>query len=146
MADGEAPQQRGGFLSRLIPAALWPLLLAVLPHRHASPPRRSARVAGAAAASSAPLAPLPPNLVFALIPVDTRLHCREVCRGWRAALSDASYWKELDLSDTSGVAARITPALLFAASRLAGASFAMLAPSLRLTRAALLHRRRPGVA
>jgi len=31
------------------------------------------------------------SLVFALLPVDSRLRCREVCRGWRAFLADARH-------------------------------------------------------
>jgi len=61
-----------------------------------------------------PLLPELISLVFALLPVDSRLRCREVCRGWRAFLSDARHWQVLDLSLTSGVARR-TLALLRAA-------------------------------
>jgi hypothetical protein len=43
--------------------------------------------------------------VLALLPVDTRLRCREVCRGWRDALSDNGLWTRLDLSEASGDAA-----------------------------------------
>jgi hypothetical protein len=43
--------------------------------------------------------------VLALLPVDQRLRCREVCRGWHAALEDRSQWARLDLSAGSGVAA-----------------------------------------
>jgi len=46
---------------------------------------------------------------------NSRLRCREVCRGWRAFLADARHWQVLDLSLTSGVARR-SPALLRAAS------------------------------
>jgi hypothetical protein len=51
---------------------------------------------------------LPPALVLAivaLLPVDQRLRCREVCRAWCAALADVSVWTRLDLSAGSGVAA-----------------------------------------
>jgi hypothetical protein len=99
------------------------------------PPRRSARVAAGAAATAAPLAPLPQSLVravFARVPVDTRLRCREVSHGWCDTLSDAAFWTELDLSDGSGVVARVTPKLLRAAARLAGApSFIVLLRSAR---------------
>ena len=64
------------------------------------------------------LAPLFPELValvFQRVPVDTRLRCREVSRGWRAFLADARHWQVLDLSLSSGVARR-SPALLRAAS------------------------------
>ena len=47
-----------------------------------------------------PFAPLPHDLValiFRLLPVDTRLRCREVARGWRDALEDHRLWAELDL-------------------------------------------------
>jgi len=50
--------------------------------------------------------------------VDSRLRCREVCRGWRAFLTDARHWQVLDLSLSSGVARR-SLALLRAASVLA---------------------------
>jgi len=63
----------------------------------------------------APLFPELASLVFALLPVDSRLRCREVCRGWRAFLADARHWQVLDLSLSSGVARR-TLALLRAAS------------------------------
>jgi len=64
------------------------------------------------------LAPLFPELIsaiFAQLPVDSRLRCREVCRGWRAFLADARLWQVLDLSLSSGVARR-SLALLRAAS------------------------------
>jgi hypothetical protein len=116
------------------------------------PPRRSARAAASAAATAAPLSPLPQSIVravFARVPVDTRLRCREVSHGWCNTLSDAAFWTELDLSDASGVVARITPKLLRAAARLGGASV-LLSSALRaqcLTRTAPPpRRRRPGVA
>jgi len=62
-----------------------------------------------------PLFPELASLVFAQLPVDSRLRCREVCRGWRAFLADARHWQVLDLSLSSGVARR-TLALLRAAS------------------------------
>jgi hypothetical protein len=83
------------------------------------PPRRSARVAAVAERQSSALAPLPYALVlyiFSLLPVDQRLRCAEVSRGWRAVLSDASLWLRLDLSAASGVA-RATEALLCAATK-----------------------------
>jgi len=64
------------------------------------------------------LAPLFPELValvFQRVPVDTRLRCREVSRGWCAFLADARHWQVCDLSATSGVARR-TLSLLRAAS------------------------------
>jgi hypothetical protein len=41
--------------------------------------------------------------IFSLLPVDCRLRCAEVCRGWRAVVSERSVWTRLDLSATSGV-------------------------------------------
>jgi hypothetical protein len=70
------------------------------------PPRRSARVAGVAERATTALSPLPLAIVlhiFSLLPVDCRLRCLEVCRGWRAVLSERSLWTRLDLSATSGV-------------------------------------------
>jgi hypothetical protein len=75
----------------------------------------------AAAQHAAPaLAPLPHALVLhilSLLPVDTRLHCAEVCRSWRAALEERSLWLRLDLS-ASGVSPKreTTNALLHAAA------------------------------
>ena len=70
------------------------------------------------------LGPLPPALcrsVFKLVPVDTRLRCREVARAWRDHVSDRSLWTRLDLSAAGGVAPeRVTVALLNAAVARAG--------------------------
>jgi len=63
----------------------------------------------------APLFPELASLVFAQLPVDSRLRCREVCRGWRAFLADVRFWQVCNLSATSRVARR-SPALLRAAS------------------------------
>jgi len=63
----------------------------------------------------APLFPELASLVFAQLPVDSRLRCREVSRGWRAFLADVRFWQVCDLSAASGVARR-SPALLRAAS------------------------------
>jgi hypothetical protein len=69
---------------------------------------------------------LPPALwhaLFALLPVDQRLRCREVCRAWCAALEERSLWTRLDLSAGSGVAAAQlanTTGLLAAAALRAG--------------------------
>ena len=63
-----------------------------------------------------PFAPLPHELaalIFKLLPVDTRLRCREVSRGWRDALEDHTLWNALDVSRASGVV--FTLALLRAA-------------------------------
>jgi bacterioferritin-associated ferredoxin len=87
------------------------------------PPRRSVRVAAVAERQSSALAPLPHALalyIFSLLPVDQRMRCAEVCRGWRAALSDASLWLRLDLSLASGVARATNALMLAAAARTAG--------------------------
>jgi hypothetical protein len=89
------------------------------------PPRRSSRLQAAAAPARDPFAALPLALalaLFALLPVDQRLRCSEVCRGWRALLSDVSPWLRLDLSPAGGVArTAATNALLrAAAARAAG--------------------------
>jgi len=80
--------------------------------------KRALREAETEALKQLVLAPLFPelaSLVFALLPVDARLRCREVSRGWRAFLADARHWQVLDLSLSSGVARR-SLALLRAAS------------------------------
>jgi hypothetical protein len=41
--------------------------------------------------------------IFSLLPVDCRLRCAEVCRGWRSVLSERSLWTRLDLTAESGV-------------------------------------------
>jgi hypothetical protein len=87
------------------------------------PPRRSARVAAVAERESSALPPLPLALVLhilSLLPVDARLRCREVCRGWRAVLLERSLWLRLDLSKASGLAHPATDALLRAATARAG--------------------------
>lgn len=56
------------------------------------------------------------HAIFLLLPVDTRLRCREVSRGWHACLSNPELWQLCDLSDKSGVARR-TIALLRAATK-----------------------------
>ncbi len=95
------------------------------------PPRRSARVAAVVERQSTALAPLPHALVlliFSLLPVDQRLRCLEVCKGWYATLNERSLWTRLDMSATAGLARRTTEALdwkpSFALRRLAlAASF-----------------------
>jgi hypothetical protein len=92
------------------------------------PPRHSALVAEVVERQTsrrrAQLAPLPYALVlaiFSLLPVDQRLRCAEVCRGWRAALSDVSLWLRLDCRLASGLARFATDGLLrAAAARAAG--------------------------
>jgi hypothetical protein len=89
------------------------------------PPRRSARVAAVVERESSALPPLPLSLalaIFALLPVDQRLRCREVCRGWRAVLTEISLWRRLDLS-ASGISPGREPTsalLRAAAARAAG--------------------------
>jgi hypothetical protein len=62
------------------------------------------------------------HLVFALLPVDQRMRCAEVCPSWRVMLQERSLWLRLDLSEASGGLARpATNALLrAAAARAAG--------------------------
>jgi hypothetical protein len=70
------------------------------------PPRRSARVAAVVDRETSALPPLPLSVVlhiFSLLPVDCRLRCAEVCRGWRSVLLERNLWTRLDLSATSGV-------------------------------------------
>ncbi len=67
---------------------------------------RIVRAAMQAAEECLALTALPPALwhaLFALLPVDQRLRCREVSRGWCASLKDCTLWTRLDLSDSSGV-------------------------------------------
>ena len=68
------------------------------------PPRRSARVAAAAERVAARVGPastlsaLPLAvmlLIFSMLPVDTRLRCREVCRAWRAFVAAPTLWTTL---------------------------------------------------
>jgi hypothetical protein len=98
---------------------------------------------GAAPACALSLASLPHALllrVFAALPADVRLRCAEVCRGWRDALSERSLWTRLDLSKTSGVAHRVTDALLrAAAAKACGALQALhISGSRHVTHTALL--------
>ncbi len=89
------------------------------------PPRRSARVAEAEAPLTTVLSALPLPLVlhiFSLLPVDTRLRCAEVCRGWRSVLLERSLWTRLDLSEAPGVRGAALAALLRCAAARAGGS------------------------
>lgn len=48
-----------------------------------------------------PLVVLPSHIlaiVIALLPLGTRLRCREVSRGWRDYLNDQAHWEVLDMS------------------------------------------------
>jgi len=70
---------------------------------------RAARVRGRGAeAAGAGAAPFRRServcLVFLLVPVDARLRCREVCRGWCALLTEAPLWRVCDVSVRSGTA------------------------------------------
>jgi hypothetical protein len=83
------------------------------------PPRRSARVAAVVERESSALAPLPHALalyVFSLLPLDQRMRCAEVCRGWRAVLRDPGLWRRLDLSASGVSPNRVTDGLLHAAT------------------------------
>jgi hypothetical protein len=64
--------------------------------------------------------------VFARLPVDARARCKLVCRGWRNTLTDVSAWMRLDLSPSSGVAVRVTDAVLSGASGLARGALTVL--------------------
>jgi hypothetical protein len=63
-------------------------------------------------------------LILALLPVDTRLRCAEVCRGWRAVVTERSLWLRLALPPVAG---RVTDALLRAAAARAGGALLSLA-------------------
>jgi hypothetical protein len=70
------------------------------------PPRCTTRSAAAAERATSALSPLPLPLVlriFSLLPVDCRLRCAEVCRGWRSVLLERSLWTRLELTVASGV-------------------------------------------
>jgi hypothetical protein len=66
------------------------------------------------------------DVIWRLLPADTRLRCAEVSTGWRAALAPQRLWTTLDLSPSSGVAHPRTDALLRAAARRAGDSLRAL--------------------
>jgi hypothetical protein len=89
------------------------------------PPRRATRSAAAAERATSALAPLPLAVVlyiFSLLPVDCRLRCAEVCRGWCAVLLERSVWTRLDLTAAAGVLVqRQQPALLDSLLRCAAA-------------------------
>ena len=54
--------------------------------------------------------------IWRLLPVDVRMRCCEVCPAWRDALAEPRVWTELDVTASSSVTARVTPALLLAAA------------------------------
>jgi hypothetical protein len=93
------------------------------------PPRRSARVAAVAERASSALSPLPLPLVLhvlSLLPVDARARAACVCRGWRTTLEELSLWTRLELSPSSGVAVRVTDAVLAGAAGKARGQLASL--------------------
>jgi hypothetical protein len=62
-------------------------------------------------------------LIFAQLPVHTRLRAAAVCRAWRTTLLERSLWSSLDLSPAGGVPRRfVTDGLLAAAAVRAGNS------------------------
>jgi hypothetical protein len=67
---------------------------------------RGAGGSASATTVSSALAPLPLSLVlhiFSLLPVDCRLRCLEVCRGWRSVLTEHTcLWASLDLTRPDG--------------------------------------------
>jgi hypothetical protein len=96
-------------------------------------PRSGAHAVGAAPRAAPPattIASLPHALlarVLARLPVDARLRCSEVCRGWRHMLAtERVLWTALDLSPSSGVACRVTDALLRTATSKAGGTLTTL--------------------
>ena len=60
------------------------------------------------------------RLIFASLPVDARLRCKEVCKSWRWIAKDPLLWQEVDLSDKSGVAVRSAALLLAVGATAAG--------------------------
>ena len=93
--------------------------------RPSMPPRRplvaTSRNKGRDALTVLPLAlPMPLALrIWGALPCDVLLRCRAVCRAWRDALAEPRLWLEVDLTTSSGIVARITPALLRAVAALA---------------------------
>jgi hypothetical protein len=66
------------------------------------------------------------SVVFAALPPDARLLCREVCTAWRRLLDDAAFWTELDFSDATH---KVDEALLTAAAaRSAGGLRSLILP------------------
>ncbi len=63
-------------------------------------------MAAVAERAATALWPLPVAIflqILSLLPVDCRLRCAEVCRGWRDAVAERSLWTRIDLSIASGV-------------------------------------------
>jgi hypothetical protein len=69
--------------------------------------------------------------VLAALPADARLRCAEVCRAWRAAVSDRTLWLRVNLSPEGGVTHAVNDSLLRAVSARACGHVQALA--LRLT-------------
>lgn len=95
----------------------------------AMPPRRSARVAAVdeQRASAFPQLPQPiEERIFALIPVDQRLRCAEVSRGWRATVALPALWRRVSVSPASGVKQPVSLAMLLAAVARAGNALKVL--------------------
>jgi hypothetical protein len=65
--------------------------------------------------------------ILARVPVDTRLRCSEVCRGWRDALADSRLWTTLNLRSSASSSLRGTAdAVLRAAAARAGGALSSL--------------------
>jgi hypothetical protein len=82
-----------------------------------------AAAAAAAERANTALWPLPLPVVhhiFSLLPLQTRLRCREVCRGWRAVLTEPSLWARLQLPGASGAPADADALLRCASACAAG--------------------------
>jgi hypothetical protein len=112
-------------------------------------PRRSEDSAGDAERATSALSPLPLALVlyiFSLLPVDCRLRCMEVCRGWRSVLLERSVWTRLELTAASGVQLRAAPVgtapwdglLRCAAARAGGGLHSLRIDGVSFSHAALL--------
>jgi hypothetical protein len=84
-------------------------------------------------------------LIFSLLPVDCRLRCLEVCRGWHSVLSERSLWTRLELTAASGVRMRLArnetldSLLRCAAARAGGGLQSLQVDKNHATHAALLH-------
>jgi hypothetical protein len=81
---------------------------------HVMPPRRYTRSLAAAERATNALAPLPLPVVlyiFSLLPVDCRMRCAEVCRGWRSVLLERSLWTRLDMTMASGIREPANPCI-----------------------------------
>ncbi len=64
--------------------------------------------------------------IFALLPVDARARSACVSPGWRTLLADPSLWTRLDLSQESGVTARVSDGVLLGAAARAGGALETL--------------------